>query len=117
MIKLSLPVRVVSELNTREHWAAKHKRKKAQQAEVWAAWPRRQKVTLPCLVRFVRYGQNLLDPDAVASSFKHVQDEVCRLLGVDDGNTQLISFEYSQVALHKRKFSIEINVEPIGAIK
>lgn len=114
MIRLSLPVRVVSELNLREHWTAKHKRKKAQQAEVWAAWPRRQKVTLPCTVKFTRYGQNLLDPDAVAPSFKHIQDEVCRLLGVDDGNTALISFQYDQVALHKRTFSIDIEVQSVA---
>jgi len=109
-ILLSLPIKIVSEANNREHWAAKHRRKKAQQEEIWAAWPRRQKVQLPCKVIFTRYGQKMLDGDNLQNAFKGCRDMVAKLIGVDDGQTDLITFVYEQVALKKRTFSIDIEV-------
>lgn len=119
MIKITLPIRVRSEANISEPWIDRWSRKKKQQKEVWAAWKNeigRKRIPIPCLVTFTRYGAKALDPDAVSGSFKFVQDEVCRLIGVDDGDKERISFRYNQVALRKRKYYVTIEVEAIGAI-
>lgn len=119
MIKITLPIRVRSEANISEPWIDRWSRKKAQQREVCMLWKHevgRKHIPIPCLLTFTRYGAKALDPDAVSGSFKFVQDEVCRLIGVDDGNTEKISFRYNQVALRKREYYITIEVEAIGAI-
>lgn len=92
-----LPIKTVSEANSREHWRVKNRRKRAQQAEVNVEWKRavKRKVTLPCVVRLTRVAPNMLDDDNLRSAFKGIRDEVARLVGVDDGSDQ-IRFEYEQ---------------------
>lgn len=118
-VRLHLPIRAVSELNQRESWPAKHKRKKVQQDIVTIAW-RGHKVgkyifDAPYHIRFTRIGSRKLDPDAVAASMKHVQDAVCRELGIDDGRDDLITFEYAQEPLGKREYAVRIEIR--GSVK
>ncbi|MBK9216952.1 MAG: hypothetical protein IPM59_15430 [Chloracidobacterium sp.] len=75
-MELRFPIKTVSEANTREHWALKHRRKKAQQADFAMLWRyHKAKVTLPAVITFTRYSCNLLDADNLAGAFKHVQDQ------------------------------------------
>jgi hypothetical protein len=94
-------LRLISEGNAREHWAKRRKRRQWHEVAVIVALDLRRRreldrLPLPYHVRWTRVGKKLLDPDAVGSSFKFVQDELCRFLGVDDGDTESISFEYRQ---------------------
>lgn len=98
------PVKTVSEANQREHWRTRANRKKSQQETVeeswpvcksrWAAWAAQS--AQPWTIRMVRLGPQALDPDNLAGSFKHVQDQLCRLIGVDDGDASRVKFEYAQ---------------------
>jgi hypothetical protein len=113
MLKLELPIRTVSEANSREHWRAKNARKTAQQTEVRAEWLkaiRKRNVYLqtPYAVRLTRLGPRKLDDDNLRSAFKGIRDEVARLLGVDDGS-DLIRFEYGQEKV-SRWFGVRIEV-------
>jgi hypothetical protein len=114
-LEFSAPIRTISEANQSEHWRVKHRRKKAQQKEMNAEWlqaAKGRKIALPCLVRFVRIGAKSLDADNLAGSFKHVQDEVARLLGVDDGGNQ-VRWEYDQVPIGERKYSVRVEVRSL----
>jgi hypothetical protein len=114
-LKLDLPIRTVSELNSRDGWIGRLNRKLRQQREVKVEWLnayRGRKVTLPCVVTLTRIGPNLLDDDNLAGSFKHIRDEVARLIGIDDGSPQ-IKFEYKQEAIGKRKYRVIIEVQSL----
>lgn len=82
----TLPLRVVSEANRRDHWAAKAKRVKAQRRAVWCAWHAASLRTgcRPSGVRLVRLAPRTLDSDNLRSAFKAVRDEIALMCGFDD---------------------------------
>jgi hypothetical protein len=92
-------LRIVSEANLREHWRAKHTRKKKQQAYVLAMLASSKKPPLPVNVTLRRIGPKLLDSDNAAGACKHVQDAIASWLGVDDGNRSMVQWNYEQVAV------------------
>jgi hypothetical protein len=94
-VELELPVFVVSEANEREHWAARGRRKNAQQDEVAGAlaWVPRCPVPPPWRVTFVLLArEDKIDTDNFAGAFKHVRDEVARWLGCGDGKRDPVTW-------------------------
>lgn len=76
-VKWNLPIRVISEPNTHQHWSVKHKRGKEQKKYVWIAFYNNEpKIKLPCEVTLTRHGVRLLDDDNLIASFKAIRDEV-----------------------------------------
>lgn len=116
MIEFTIPIRVISEANQREHWTVKNRRKKAQQGETAVALfiahiPQRTKPPSDKLFfTLTRHGQNALDTDNLAGSFKHVQDAIAKWFGVDDGDTEKIAFDYQQVATGKREYFVNVQI-------
>lgn len=107
-------LRTVSESNSREHWSVRNKRKREQQRSVYYAWKKtlfgRRVPKPPCVVTFTRFGPRMLDAgDNLPSAFKGIRDTVAQLLNVDDGNEQMIRFEYKQQ--HDSDYGIAIQVE------
>ena len=109
---LTAPIKVVSEANLREHWAAKNKRKAAQQVALRLYWGQYvQKLpSPPMMVIFTRIGQRKLDDDNLANAFKGLRDQFAKMVGVDDGSDQ-IRFEYRQIATGKRQYGIQVEVK------
>lgn len=108
-----IPLKVISEANYHEHWRARHQRKKAQQLAVKIAFHQAlqgKKIKRPRRVIMRRIGMRKLDSDNLAGAFKHCQDEIARLLRIDDGD-DAITWHYEQRALHKRQFWIEVQFE------
>ena len=97
-IAITIGIRTVSEMNAREHWAKRRSRKVSQQVLVAACCRAALRdISLPCVVTLVRVRPprgKVMDPDNYASSWKHVQDAVAKLLGVDDGDTSRVSWVY-----------------------
>ena len=94
---LTLPLRVVSEANRRDHWATKAKRARAQRHAVAWAWsaeslPHGRK---PALVVLTRYAPRKLDDDNLAGAFKAVRDEVALQCGFDDRD-EAVRWVYAQ---------------------
>jgi hypothetical protein len=115
---LILPIKTVSEANEREHWRTKHKRKTEQQAIVECEWLRllgKLRIQLPCMVKLTRIGPNALDDDNLVGAFKHVRDQIARILGVDDGSDQ-VKFEYAQAPTGLRVYQVEIGICPCGSV-
>ena len=113
------PIRTVSEMNQREHWAVRMRRKTDQQLEMRAVMHNvlgGRKIQLPCSVRLTRIGPKALDKDNLAGSFKHVQDAIAKKLGVDDGSSQ-VTWEYDQMPIGVRNYGVKVEIESIGATK
>lgn len=95
---LVIPIKTVSGMNAREHWAARAKRVKAER-EVVAFWfhkyvGRNADLLVPGTVTLVRRGPRRLDSDNAVSALKGVRDELARLLGTHDGPGGPIRWEY-----------------------
>lgn len=113
-LRLDLPLKTVSEINRRDHWAARRRRRIAQQDEVRAEWRMKigtRRVQLPCRVRFTRIGPKALDDDNLRSAIKSVRDEVARLLGSHDGFGSPVSWDYQQEAIGRHEYRLQIEVE------
>jgi hypothetical protein len=100
---LTVPVRVVSEANKREFWAAANRRKKQQQEAVrdlWALtvlpmWGGNWNVTGPVNVLLTHIGPPM-DGDNLQRAFKGVRDVAADLIGIDDGDTARVQWHYAQ---------------------
>lgn len=94
-VVLSVPLKLVSEANQREHWSTRFDRKSEQQEFMSLVLP------LAGRLFYVMYLQSIkltrvgckMDADNNVGSFKHVQDAIAKWLGADDGD---VMWEYEQ---------------------
>ena len=112
-VEFTLPVKTVSEANEREHWRTRHGRKKKQQGEVAEVWPviayilKTRNLTGPWRIDLTRIGPQSLDSDNLAGAFKHVQDAICKALGVNDADT---TNRYFQEPQGKRVYGVRVRL-------
>jgi len=115
MIDITIPVRVISEANTREHWALKASRARKQKGEaikavkVCTEW---RTLKLPLYIGFVRYGPKALDSDNLQGAFKAIRDGVCDALNINDGS-KLITWGYDQEKGKPKEYAIRIIVKQL----
>jgi hypothetical protein len=100
VLRIEAPIKTVSEMNRREHWTARNKRRVQQRREVYFAWKvgvagKRKRFGVPCTVKLTRLGVRMLDDDNLRGALKFVRDQVAELLGMDDADERL-TFEYAQ---------------------
>jgi hypothetical protein len=106
---VELPIRIVSEMNLREHWRSRHRRFQSQKTDfVWSMvghhpQSKRARITL------TRLAPRKLDDDNLAAGFKAIRDAVADWIGVDDGSTSL-TWVYRQEQVSKR-YAIRLEVE------
>jgi hypothetical protein len=89
-VRLTTPLRLVSEANQREHWSVKYRRKQDQQSFMWQVLPlagRFMQGAAVKLIRLERIGRKM-DSDNAVGAFKHVQDAIAKWLGADDGDLE-----------------------------
>jgi hypothetical protein len=86
-------LRLIAELNRREHHMATHRRSRSQKSIVRAALGGvrlREWVTPPLVVTMVRTGPKKMDKgDNLQSSCKWVRDQIAEELGVNDGSDEV----------------------------
>lgn len=117
MIRFDVPVKLISEANKREHYMVRHKRKKDQQRAVaysWIAAGIGHFFVFPVVVTMTRIGVRKLDPDNLAGSFKHVQDQIARELGVDDGDESRVRWIYQQRKGAPKQYGLEVSIDEAG---
>lgn len=101
MIRFTAPIKTVSEANRMRGWKGRHFRFKAQKESI-AGHMRQFGVppTPPYIVSLTRIAPTRyprrLDDDNLRSSLKGVRDAIATELGVDDGDTDRITFTYDQ---------------------
>lgn len=106
---LTLPLRVVSEANRRDHWSVKAKRVRAQRSAVAYAWtgtdmPRGRQ---PSAVRLTRVAPRKLDDDNLVRGCKAIRDEVAWMCGFDDASPAT-RWEYAQ---ERGPYAVRVSVE------
>jgi hypothetical protein len=124
-VHVSWPMRLKNTLNTREHWAVKAKRVKAERKATYmmlfagrtidslGVAPVPEGIGGRLAVRLVRiYAGKCqpMDDDGLTAAFKHVRDEVAAYFGVDDADPR-IRFECAQVRGSANAVRIDFAVE------
>lgn len=116
-IEITLPIKIVSELNLREHWTKKHRRHKRWHKLVWAALlQHRGKIILPCCVTLIREAPRALDADNLMGAFKSLRDYVADQIipGLKMGQAdhdERITWGYMQLKTLSKKYSCKIIIE------
>ena len=114
MIRVLLPVRLVTLENQREHWAQKAKRAKEQRKLVHLALLAKHgpsQLAGALMVTLTRLAPRKLDPGNLEGSFKHVQDGVADWLCRDDGHASL-TWVYKQESAGANAYACEVSIEP-----
>ena len=118
-IEVDLPIRIHSEMNSRDHWRVVRKRaKEHHQAVFYTLVPFRNLLKLIAdsgeriVVTFTRLGPGRLDSDNLESGFKFVRDEVAKMLDFDDRHDRYV-WNYQQE--YSRTYSARVKVEAGGA--
>jgi len=109
-IKLKLPIRTVSELNKREHWAKTHRRRAAQRKQVWAELYGKKSPGLPCDVWLTRIAPREFDAgDNLPASFKAIRDQIAKWIGVDDRDKR-VTWRYNQRKGEVKEYAVIIEI-------
>jgi len=108
IVEVVAPIRTVSALNHREHWAKRARRVKGERAATlvalslgpgWraqAALRKRLAAGARLAVLLERRAARGLDDDNLRAALKGVRDEIARWLGVDDRDPR-VRWDYAEV--------------------
>jgi hypothetical protein len=114
-IETTVPVKIESSLNLREHWRVKANRNTSHRAAAFIALrqacPKFNPAILPCEVTLTRIAPRELDDDNLAGGFKSVRDGVADWLGVDDGDKETVRWHYRQQKGKPREYSATVVIE------
>ncbi len=106
-----IPVRTVSEANTRGHWGKKAGRAKEQRglARVFCGAQLDRPAAMPAAVRLTRISPGKLDSDNLASALKAVRDGVADWLGVNDGDER-VTWLYAQERGPAKTYRVRVEI-------
>ena len=112
IVCVRVPIRIISEANSRQHWrkAAARKKEHRTTARVVMQQHARPMHDGPIIITLTRIAPRVLDDDNLASGFKAARDGVADWLGIDDGSTRL-SWRYGQRKSKPGEYAAEVAVE------
>jgi hypothetical protein len=117
---VKIPIRLVSESNTREHWAKKSKRHKMQKLLVRAFLNQHDLGNPPYIVKLTRFAPRPFDSDNNQSCFKWIRDacsEVllsCNIPGQAD-NDNRIQWHYAYEKTKDKEHFLTIDIKPVAS--
>lgn len=119
-VRVTLPIRTISENNMREHWSSRAKRRKDQRGIVHLALPGHLRTCQPIgpyVITLTRIAPRKLDSDNLQGACKAIRDQVAEELAINDGDPAH-EWRYEQrkaTALDKRLqvggYGVEIRIE------
>jgi hypothetical protein len=114
---VQIPIRTVSETNVREHWRARHSRRKRQRATaLYCAQSFLGKPSLPCEITLIRIAPRKLDGhDNLRSSLKATADAIADWLGTKD-NDPRVAWLYDQRKGEPRTYGVRVNVRATAVL-
>lgn len=117
MITCTVPVRIESSLNLREHWRVRANRNTSHRAEAFIglrmACTLFTSLILPCVVTITRIAPRELDDVNLAGGCKSLRDGVADWLGVDDRDPR-VSWRYAQRKGEPKEYAAQIDIAPRG---
>lgn len=114
---ITIPLRIPSESNIREHWTKRHKRHKEQERAIRLfLQPKAHLFPLPVCIVLIRISPRKLDDDNLVGALKHVRDTIADILipglakGRADGDKRL-KFSYSQERGKTGQYFLKIEIQ------
>lgn len=110
-------LRTINPLNRREHHWARHRRvqREREEADLLLSTALDLRALEKARVRrvlFVRVAPRKLDEgDNLGASMKSVRDQLCDLLGINDGPSAGIRWEYGQEKGKAREYGVRVEIE------
>lgn len=116
--RLTLPLRIESEANRRDHWGEKSRRVKSHRIAAIAI-PKDKLPPLPCVVTITRIAPKQLDSDNLQSGAKALRDGIADRLGVND-NDPRVTWIYAQERGEPREYAVRIEIsesDPVSELR
>ncbi len=112
MRTVTVPIRIVSVMNGREHWSKRARRAKLHRDSTYLAL-KAARVPLmgPCIVTLTRIAPRTLDGDNLQSGCKAARDGVADWLDLDDASP-LIVWQYAQRRGGPKEYGLQIDLTP-----
>lgn len=114
-VSFEVPIAVATENKVRAmHPIHRGKMLKGQRvtvAQCWLLHFRGKIPELPVIVTFTRFGRHMDGHDSLAAAFKHVTDEITKLLGLRNDDTPEVTWRYEQQPRGSEQARIRIRVE------
>lgn len=109
-MQISIPLKTVSTLNTREHFRVTAARKALHRATTLRFLKGMPTPTLPAVIVLTRHSSGTLDAhDNLPSAFKHVVDAIAQWMGIDDADPR-VKWMYAQEKCKRGQTWITIEV-------
>ena len=114
-IAFVVPVKTVSPVNGRkgEHWASKARRAKSERLAfslASAANIDKASMVFPMVVLLTRLSPMQLDDDNLRGAIKNGRDGIAEWLGVDDGDTERVRYQYEQEKCARGEYGVRVTV-------
>ena len=112
MVCVVLPIKVISEANSRDHWRKSAARKATHRGTARNLLQRHPRPATdgPVTITLTRIAPRTLDDDNLASGFKAARDGVADWLGIDDGSSRL-AWRYGQRKGLAGQYAAEVLVQ------
>ncbi len=110
-VAVTIPLRLPSAANLREHWRVRATRVRTQRDAVTMYLGGRARPAFPVVVTLTRIAPRALDSDNLQSAMKGTRDSVASWLGTPD-NDPRIRWEYAQRSGGVRVYAVEIRIAP-----
>jgi hypothetical protein len=116
VIEATIPVKIESSLNLREHWRVRANRNTSHRAAAFFALqgltfaPSERMQLLPCVITMTRIAPRELDDDNLAGGFKSVRDGIADWFGIDDADKRL-RFQCKQEKGAPKFYAARIEIE------
>lgn len=109
-MKVTIPIRIESSLNLREHWRTRANRNTSHRAAAWMCMKAAGRIKVDrATITLTRIAPRELDDDNLAGGFKSVRDGVSDWLGIDDGDKRL-TWVYAQRRGKPHEYAAEVEV-------
>ena len=110
MKTVTIPLRIQSVSNLREHWSARAKRTKSEREIVfWAMGISAVRPPMPCTVTLTRIAPRSFDGDNLQSGCKAARDAIAQWLCVDDGDPR-VTWVYAQEKGAPKQYLLRVEV-------
>lgn len=105
-----IPIKTVSEMNVRCHWAQRAWRAKQHRLAGFVMTPAHE---VPCVVTMTRLSPGELDDDNIRSALKGLRDGIADRLGVKD-NDKRVRWVYEQAKCRRGEYGVRVEITPTG---
>lgn len=107
----TIPIRIESVANLREHWTQRAKRAGKHRADVHVGLrAARMPHAVPCMVTLTRIAPRTLDGDNLQAGCKAVRDAVALYLTVDDADPR-VTWRYEQEKGGTKEYALRIEIQ------